>query len=228
MPGYFESVVAPITEATICRDCRTKCISLYYMFQSWFFFFLKEWLPVWKSIKTMSWKQRGDFSAAVRQVIIMIIIIFKGTWFYTEWAISAGDNTLITDISSGVTLSTVHMNVGFGVMRDEVGWGGTWVRASLQLKAEICECTAETQPPLTSLAMRFRASSSAVDLSFLVDLFRPVPWVPMFPQSPPKNPLLKKKKKTTHTAPPTARPIIRTEPWASCRVSCAAETVKGS
>lgn len=32
---------------------------------------------------------------------------------------------------------------------------------------------------LTSLAMRLSASSSALDLSFLVDLFRPVPWVPM-------------------------------------------------
>lgn len=36
-------------------------------------------------------------------------------------------------------------------------------------------------PALTSLAMRLRASSSAVDLSFLVDLFRPVPCVPMSP-----------------------------------------------
>lgn len=34
-------------------------------------------------------------------------------------------------------------------------------------------------PPLTSLAMRFRASSSAVARSFLVDRLRPVPCVPM-------------------------------------------------
>lgn len=36
---------------------------------------------------------------------------------------------------------------------------------------------------LTSLAIRFRASSSAVERSFLVDLLRPVPpCVPIFPQ----------------------------------------------
>lgn len=149
----------------------------------------------------MSWKQRVDFSAAVRRVIIIIIIFWRDLVLHSvgnkcRWEHS----TLITDINSGVNLSTVHMDVGFGVMCDEEGRGGTWVRASLQLNAEIFDCTAETQPPLTSLAMRFRASSSAVDLSFLVDLFRPVPWVPMFPQSPPKNPLLKKKQKTPHSS----------------------------
>lgn len=71
---------------------------------------------------------------------------------------------------------------------------------------------------LTSLAIRFRASSSAVDLSFLVDLFRPVPWVPMFPQSP----------RCKRAGGPAAQRIIQTDGAGAAvyRFSCVAGTDK--
>lgn len=71
--------------------------------------------------------------------------------------------------------------------------------------------------------MRFRASSSAVDLSFLVDLFRPVPWVPMFPQKHHKLDLFILK---SHSRGPTAHRIIQTERLASYWLSCVAKMLR--